>query len=266
MIIRTQTGAILEVFWRERGSKPWSYITAHRYLSRFRTDPLTFQGARWLLSDRAASGRTWRIPEPVILQRTASLIEAGRVIVAEFGGTERWPGSGFVLGSGSDSALLYWRDKLRLMRDYAQVQDWIQQMQSVIARTNEQLKNKKKISKEDDVALREDKQHIGAFRELIAEAPGVPQFPNLSDSDFLKILSKFFDAGDLLPIYHRYPGIAEPGPPDKPPGPGPGPGPKPNGGDDPDDPDDPFIPGVCLLRASKQGAPFVTLPDEGETT
>jgi hypothetical protein len=145
------------------------------------------------------------------------------------------------------------------------VQDWIAQMRELISRTNNPKDKKQtvKISKEDTEALQETSEYIETLRDILGAAPGEPDYSKLDDDAFLKLVWNEFEAGNLLPIYHRYPGVAEPGPPDKP-SDGPTP-PKPSGGpDDPDDPsDDPFIPGVCLLRAASEGAPFVTIPEPG---
>ena len=194
-----------------------------------------------------------------MLERAASLIATDRVVVAEFGGTERWPGSGFILGSGSDFFSLFWSDRLHIHRDIDRAQQWLREMQELNARALKQ--KEKKLSKDDELAVRENRRHIASLRSLISSNADVPQYVNLSDHDFLQLVINFLKDGDLLPIYHRYPGIADPGP-DKPPD-GPPPPVKPSGGkDDPDDPnDDPPVPGQCLLRAAESGSPFMTIPD-----
>jgi hypothetical protein len=262
MIIETPDGAVLEVFWRVRGEQPWSQTTALHFLSRYRLDREGLKGLRFLLSERSEVGRTWRAQDPVLLQRAAWLISTESVLVAEFGNTQRWPGSGFVLGSSWDSSLLFWRDQLHLIRDMSRVREWLKEMQAPILRAAAQKnsKGKEPPNKADQEAIEGNKKHIVALRKLIASAPGVPDFNNVGDADFLQLVDGYFESNDLLPIYHRYPGIAEPGPddPDNPPDGPPGPKP-PNDDDDPDDPG-PFIPGVCLFRAAETGTPFVTIP------
>jgi hypothetical protein len=94
----------------------------------------------------------------------------------------------------------------------------------------------------------------------------VPDFDNLSDHAFLQTVDRYFESGDLLPIYHRYPGIAEPGPNGKPSDAPPSPKPQ-NEKPDPDDPstfdptDDPLQQGICLLNAADNGTPFLTMAE-----
>jgi hypothetical protein len=259
MLFQTENGAILEIFWRERGSEPWSRVTALRFLSRYRTDRKGLQGLRWLLSDRTETGPTWRAPDADILQRTAWLIATNSVLVADYGwGEDRWPGSGFILGSSWDSSILFWRDQIHVPRDLFFFEEWIKEMLGLIERTDQQQKNKQSPSQDDIAALKENANYIASFRRLLASAPGMPDFGVLSDRETLRLIRMYLASGELLPIYHRYPGVAEPGPGPEPPGPkppGPKPGPEPI---DPDDPDDPPPP-ICLLNASKLGSPFLKI-------
>ena len=210
MIVETSDGAILELFWRRRGATPWSHTRALHFLSQYTVDRMSLQGIRWLLSDRADTARTWQSSNAAMLERAASLIATDRVVVAEFGGTERWPGSGFILGSGSDSSLLFWSDRLHIHRDVDRAQQWLREMQELNARALKQ--KEKKLSKDDELAVRENRRHIASLRSLISSNADVPQYVNLSDHDFLQLVINFLKDGDLLPIYHRYPGIADPGP------------------------------------------------------
>jgi hypothetical protein len=270
MIIETSDGAVLELFWRRRGPMPWSPTTALHFLSRYTTDRHSIQGVRWLLSWRGDTGRTWQSSDSELLERTASLLATNRVIVTEFGGTERWPGSGFILGSGPDSSLLFWTDQLHLHRDVYRAQEWVTQMQALIDRAANAQKPKDrkttlpsvkedKLTKSDEGTLRANGQHVASLRDLISSNPELPQYESLSDRDFLQIVLTYLEEGDLLPIYHRYPGVADPGP-DKP-ADGPPPPRASSSREEPDDPsENPVVPGVCLLCAANEGAPFVTMP------
>jgi hypothetical protein len=260
MLFQTENGAILEIFWRERGSEPWSSIAALRFLSRYRFDRKGLDGLRWLLSDRTETGGTWRTSDAAIMQRVSWLIATNSVMVADYGwGEDRWPGSGFILGSSFDSSILFWRDQIHVARDLFFVKEWIGDMLELIERTDKQKQNKQSPSTDDAEALKENKKHIASFRKLLASAPGMPDFGVLSDEKTLKLTRSYLEAGQLLPIYHQYPGIAEPGPGPVPPGPTP-PGPTPPEPIDPDDPDDPPPP-VCLLQAAQLGSPFLKIGD-----
>lgn len=203
MVIETPEGAILEIFWRPRGFRIWSQVTALRLLSRYHVDREGLSGLRWLLSRRLDTGRTWRESDSDILQRTASLIATGRIIVAEHRGTRRWPASGFSLGSGHNSALLFWRDQLNLERDLYTVQQWLVELHEVGQGADKSKDQKQSLSR------LETTRYLSKLREILAWAPGSPDYGHLADRDLCQVLRAYFESGELLPIYHRFSGVAE---------------------------------------------------------
>src|SRR4051794_6001716 len=125
MVFQTGNGAILEICWCEGGAKPGSQVTAVRFMPRYGSGSKGPEGLRWLLSDRAEIGQTWRAPDTATLQRVSMLIATNGVVVAEYGwGEDRWPGSGFLLGSSWDSSILFWRDQIHEERDLFFLRKW----------------------------------------------------------------------------------------------------------------------------------------------
>lgn len=201
MILRVYNGGVLEVFWRQPSVTSWSYVTALNFLTRFKADRQGLRGLRQLLCHDEMPSVISRMSDEHVLRRGASLISKGQMVVAQYRFTERWPGTGVVLGSRHDSVLLLWRDKLDLIRDATHATKWLQRIAELIEITaqNADRKDGKKLEHELD----DHKRELRRLRTMAVAAPGVPDYSQLENLAFLAQIQRLLLAGDLIPIYHR---------------------------------------------------------------
>ena len=210
MIVHADEGAGLEVFWRHRGTAYWSYLTALRFLLRLRLDSDGIRSLRRLLAERTTSGIAWRMSGDAVLQRIATLISTGRIILAEDRELQRWPGSGTLLSSRWHSVLLLCRDELSFARDSAEAARWIHKLQ------NSQQKIEHSKIKAGPPASPKDKHeqesHVIGIRDLrtrLTTASGVADYAHLNDTSFLGAIEAALESGRLVPVYHAVSGHSE---------------------------------------------------------
>jgi hypothetical protein len=212
MIVHAHEGAGLEVFWRHRGTAYWSYLTALRFLLRLRLDRSTVQSLRGLLAGRLSVGLAWNISEDEVLQRIASLISTGRVIVAEHSAGERWPDSGLVIRSRWQSFIILCRDDLFPARDMAEAARWIHKLQD----QQKKIDNPEKPdASSTPLAAFKDKDEQEAhsralenLRERLKNLSGT-DYSHLHPAIFLAEIENVLRNGRLVPVYHAVSGHSE---------------------------------------------------------
>jgi hypothetical protein len=214
MIVHTHEGAGLEVFWRHRGNAYWSYLTALRFLLRLRLDRSATQALRGLLAGRMSQGLAWNISEDEVLQRIATLISTGRIIVVENGDGKRWPDSGLVLRSGGQSFVLLCRDALFPARDMAEASRWIHKLQEQQQKIEDRAKsgavppaggNKSQNDKDEQEA---HTRAVENLRERLKTSSGA-DYAHLHEALFLAEIENAFRSGRLIPVYHPVSGHSE---------------------------------------------------------
>jgi hypothetical protein len=215
MIVHAHEGAGLEVFWRYRGTAPWSYLTALRFLLRFRLDSDGIRSLKRLLAERMPSGIVWRMSHDEVLQRIARLISTGQIILAEDRALERWPGSGTLLASRFHSVLLLCRDDFYIARDMAEATRWIHKLQKTQKKMEDRRKAAKPGTPHSPQEKHEQEAHAIGIRDLrtrLTTATGVPDYAHLNDTSFLGAIEAALLSGRLVPVYHALSGHSEPSP------------------------------------------------------
>jgi hypothetical protein len=211
MIVQTHTGAILELFWRHRGVRSWSYATALAFVSRYRRDPQAIRQLRQCLTQRATAFAVWQLASEDLLRRAATLISNGRLVIAQYRFTERCSGTGVIFGSGWDPVLLLWRDDLHLDRDVFHAVRWLRRIQYVveqIAKAKEDSRDPRKLRDLQD-ELSGHRRELDRLRQTSGSNPFLAGLAHVNDEVFAEQAIKLLESGILIPIYHRTPGALD---------------------------------------------------------
>jgi len=138
-----------------------------------------------------------------VLRRAAALVSTRQVVVAQYRFTQRWPGTGVLLGSRHDAVLLLWHQNLNLVKDTTHAIKWLDRIGQVINQLSTPDGKDRKDGNKLQQELNDHKRELQQVRTMAATAPGVPDYSNLEDLGFLKQIQRLLLAGDLIPIYHR---------------------------------------------------------------
>jgi len=204
MLVQTQKGSGLEIFWRFRGLREWDYPTALRFLSRFRLSRESIPALRHLLAHHNANGVSWRLADHEVLERAARLVCVGRIAVVEYRSRDRWPGTGVVLEAQFQKVILLWRDQLAPARDLSQAFKWLNALRSRQAATEEAIAKAADFG-ESTKAKQDAADHtyeMGQLRLKLFSSDWAPNLKHYPDAALLLELERALQTGMLIPVFH----------------------------------------------------------------
>jgi hypothetical protein len=178
MIVNVQDSGVLEVFWRHHINRPFPRSAALDFLSRLTHHSGVLRLRQWLARQESCEP-VRNLSDAAVLERIASAISSGDLLAAEHRFGQRWSGTGIVVGSLSRSVLLLPRRKLRPGRDLEYALEWLRSVT--------------------------EPEEIQRLRAMLWDYERSSPL-NHDSGDFFLTIEKLLRSGELIPVYHPYPG------------------------------------------------------------
>ena len=178
MIVSVQDSGVLELFWRHSVNRPFPRSATLDFFSRLprRSDVLRL---RYWLAAHSGCEPLRNFDDATVLERVATAVSSGELLVAEDRFGERWPGTGIVIELLSGSVLLLPRRKLRPGRDLEFALEWLHTLTQP-----------------------EQTEHLHAMLWTHGRSSPI----NHDSGEFLSVVEKLLRSGQLIPVYHAFPG------------------------------------------------------------
>jgi hypothetical protein len=178
MIVNVQDSGALEVFWRHHINRPFPRSAARDFLSRLTHHSDVLRLRHWLAQQNGCEP-VRNLSDAAVIDRVATAISSGDLLAAENRFGRRWSGTGIAIGPLSHSVLLLPRRKLRPGRDLEYALEWL-----------------RTVTQPDE---------IQRLRAMLWEYERSSPL-NHDAQEFYLAVEKFLRSGELIPVYHPYPG------------------------------------------------------------